>query len=74
MPDEIDDRATALRIACGRDDTGRLVEQYVGERLRADPRAVDLDEIAAFDERVQLATHTVDGHATCLDQLISLAP
>ena len=44
--DEVDDGRRALRVARGRDDAGGLVEQHVGERLRRDRLAVELDAVA----------------------------
>ena len=55
VPDEIDDGRTPLRVARGRHDPERLVEQDVCELLLPDPLAVDLDHVARGDERVQLA-------------------
>jgi uncharacterized protein with GYD domain len=71
--DEINDGAAALRIACGRHDSRRFVEQHVRERLQLDEVAVDLDAVARLDERVQLAGLAVDGHTAGLDQLVGLA-
>ena len=53
---------------------GGLVEQHVGEPLRRDRLAVDLDAVARLDERVQLPRLAVDAHAAGLDQLVGAAP
>src|SRR5436190_7740925 len=71
--DEFDDGAAALRVAGGGDHAGRLVQEHVGERLEVDGPAVELDAVAALDERVQLSGLAVDGHAARLDQLVGLA-
>ena len=44
--DEVDDRRSALGVACGRDRAARLVEEDVAERLLADETAVDTDVVA----------------------------
>ena len=53
--DEVDDGRPALRIARGRDDAGRLVQEDVGEALLRERPAVELDPVVRGDERVQLA-------------------
>jgi len=68
--DEVDDRRPALRVARGRDDARRLVQEHVAERLLRDPLTVDLDDVGARDERVQLAGLAVDPDAPRLDQLV----
>ena len=70
VPDEIDDRRAALRVARRRDDPERLVEQDVRELLLADAVAVDLDDVPRGDERVELTAPTVDGDPARLDQLV----
>ena len=50
--DEVDHRATAARIARGRDHAGGLVQQDVGELLLGERLAVELDDILRGDERV----------------------
>jgi uncharacterized protein with GYD domain len=50
------------------------VEQQVRKPLLRDLAPVDLDAIAAFDERVQLSGLAVHRHAAGLDQLVGLAP
>ena len=50
------------------------MQQDVGERLLGDGLAVDLDEVASLDERVQLPGLAVHEHAAGLDQLVGLAP
>ena len=72
--DELDDGRAAAGIARRGDDTGGLVQQQVGKPLLRDGPPVDLDAVAARDERVQLARRTVDAHAARLDQLVCLAP
>src|SRR5262249_48789843 len=62
------------RIARGRDDTGRLVEEDVREALLRDPLPVHLDAVTLADERVQLSALAIDGHAARLDQLVGLSP
>ena len=52
--DLVDDGGASLRVARGRDHAGGFVQQHVGEPLLRDGLAVDLDEVAAADERVQL--------------------
>jgi uncharacterized protein with GYD domain len=71
--DERDDGRPALRVANGGDDPRGLVQEHVGERLRLDVLAVDLDVVAGRDEGVQLARLTVDGHPPGLDQLVGAA-
>jgi hypothetical protein len=71
---ELDDGRPALRIACGRDDPGRLVQQHVPERLRDEEPPVEIDDVALLDERVQPGRHAVDPHAAPLDQLVGAAP
>ena len=71
--DEPDDRRPTLRVARGRDDTGRLVEEHVGERLLVQRPAVEADVVGRLDERVQLPGLAVDGHSAGLDQLVRLA-
>jgi uncharacterized RDD family membrane protein YckC len=71
--DEIDDGRTAVRVACGRDDARRLVQEHVGEPLRRKRKAVELDDVPGLDERVQLPRLAVHGHAACLDQLVGAA-
>ena len=73
MVDQLDDGAPALRVARGRDGAGRLVQEHIGERLQLERRAVQLDPVAALDERVQLPRLAVDGHAAGLDQLVGAA-
>ena len=68
--DELDDRRPALRVAGGRHDSGRLVQQHVREPLQLDALSVDLDAVARGDERVQLSGLAVDAHAPGLDQLV----
>ena len=70
VTDEVDDRRSALRVARGRDDAERLVEQDVGQLLLADRLAVDLDDVPRGDEGVQLAALAVDRDAARLDQLV----
>ena len=55
VADERDDGGPALRVACGRDDAGRLVQEHVAELLLRDPLTVHLDDVARLHERVQLA-------------------
>ena len=74
MVDLIDDGRASLRVARGRDDAGGLVQQHVREPLLRDGLAVDLDDVGAADERVQLAGLAVHAHAPGLDQLVGLAP
>ena len=62
-----------MRVASGRDDTGRLVEQHVRERLRRDTLAVDLDGVAQAHDRVQLAAHSVDENPPGDDELVGTA-
>ncbi len=68
--DEIDHGSPTVRIARGRDETGRLVQKDVREPLRLNPLPVDLDAVACADVAVQAAGLAVDGHATSLDQLV----
>ena len=72
--DEGDDRGPPLGVARGRDDTGRLVQQHVGELLLGDAPAVHLDDVGGGDERVQLPGLPVHGHAAGLDQVVGAAP
>ena len=70
--DEADHRRPSLRVAGGRDDARRLVQEHVGELLLRDRLAVDLDGVVGLDERVQLPRLAVDEHAAGLDQLVRL--
>ena len=70
VPDEVDDRRAALRVARRRDDAERLVEQDVRELLLADAVAVDLDDVPGGDEGVELTALTVDRDPARLDQLV----
>jgi hypothetical protein len=45
VPHELDDGWTALRIASSGDDSGRLVQEHVGEGLCRDAAAVDLNDV-----------------------------
>ena len=72
--DEPDDRGPTLRVARSGDGAGRLVQEHVGQPLQLDPAPVELDPVAALDERVQLPRLAVDRHAAGLDQLVGLAP
>jgi uncharacterized protein with GYD domain len=73
VTDELDDRWAALRVAEGRHHARRLVQQDVGELLRSDGAAVDLDAVTRIDVRIQLSGLTVDVDATGLDQLVGAA-
>src|SRR5919201_1461480 len=72
--DEVDDGPPPLRVACGRDGAGGLVEEDVGERLRLERAAVELDPVRGADEGVQLARLAVDRDPAGLDQLVGAAP
>ena len=61
-----------VRVAGGRDDAGRLVQQDVGELLRRERAAVELDPVARRDERVELAGLAV--HRTRPALISSSAP
>ncbi len=74
VADEVDDRAPPVRIVRRRHDAGRLVEEHVGEGLRRERLAVELDGVVRLDERVELARLAVDEDAARLDQLVGLAP
>jgi hypothetical protein len=74
VPDEVDDRRTALRIACGGDDAGRLVEKDVREPLRLDSLPVQFDDVARGDEGVQLTVLPVDANAAGLDEVVGASP
>ena len=63
----------SLRVARGRDDARRLVEQQVREPLQRDLAAVDLDAVGLLDEGVELARLAVDADAAGLDQVVGLA-
>ena len=71
--DEVDHRRTPCGVARRRDRPHRLVQQDVGELLRADELPVDLDAILPLDEGVQLSRLAVDGDAAGLDQLVGAA-
>ncbi len=71
---ELHDRGTSLRIACGRDRSGRLVQQDIPQLLQRDRLAVDLDSVVRLDEGVQLPRLTVDRDAALLDQLVCATP
>ena len=49
--DELDDGRAPVRVARGRDDARRLVQEDVRERLPLDALAVDLDDVARTDQR-----------------------
>ena len=70
MGDEAHDGRPSLRVAGGRDDARRLVQEDVRERLRGDLGAVDLDAVCALHERRQARHLAVHGHAACADQLL----
>src|SRR5712691_7457859 len=72
VADEVDDRATRVRIARSGDDPGGLVQQHVRELLLRDGPAVYLDAVVLGDERVQLSAPTVHSYAAGLDQLVGL--
>ena len=72
--DEADDGGPTLRVARRRDDSGRLVQKNVGELLRDEKPAVEIDDVTLLDEGVQLAAHTVHAHAAGLDQLVGAPP
>lgn len=58
---EADDGRPSVRVSGGGDDAGRLVEEEVGQRLRFDRAAVDLDAVASLYERGEardLAVHS----------------
>jgi len=74
MLDELDDRRASLRVAGGRDDSGRLVEEHVRKRLLVQPLAVQAHVVGCLDERVQLSGLAVDGHPAGLDQLVGFPP
>jgi hypothetical protein len=67
---ELDNRGTALWIACGRHDACRLVQEQIGEPLQRHRRTVDLDAVVRLDKRVQLTRLSVDEHAARLDQIV----
>ena len=46
VADEVDDGSARMGVARGGDRAGGLVEQHVGELLRRDRLAVDLDAVA----------------------------
>jgi len=73
MVDELDDGASPLRVARRRDRPGRLVQQHVGQRLELDRLAVELDQVPALDECVQLPRLAVHRHTAGLDQLVGAA-
>ena len=72
MLDEIDDGGAPLRVAGGRDDAGRLVQEHVRELLLCDRLPVDFDAVGGLHERVQLAGLAVDEHTPSLDQIVRL--
>ena len=53
--DEVDHCPPSLRVAHGRDDACRLVQEHVCEPLLLEQPPVDLDAVAGLDERVELA-------------------
>ncbi len=61
--DELDDRGPPVRVARGRDDSRRLVQEDVRERLRQEEPPVEVDDVALLDERVQPRVDAVDAHA-----------
>jgi uncharacterized protein with GYD domain len=71
---EVDYGWPPMRVTGGRDHTGRLVQEDVGERLELDPATVDLDPVTRGDEGVQLPRLPVDGDAARLDQDVGAAP
>ena len=74
VPDETDHGRPSLRVASRRHDPGRLVQENVGEPLRSDVRAVDLDHVGLADERVEPPRLAVDADSSCLDQLVRASP
>jgi hypothetical protein len=64
--DELDDRGPPVRIARGRDDSRRLVQEDVRERLRDEEPSVEVDHVALLDKRVQPRIHAVDAHRPVL--------
>ena len=60
VADEADDGRPPVRVARGRDDARRLVQEHVGEPLRRERPPVELDPAARLDERVQLPGLAVD--------------
>jgi hypothetical protein len=50
------------------------VQEDVRQPLRREPLAVELDDVVHLVEGFQPARLAVHGHASCLDQLVSLAP
>ncbi len=71
--DELDDGRPASRVAGGRHDARRLVEEHVREPLPRDLASVDLDTVGRDDEGVQLPRLAVDADAAGLDQLVGAA-
>ena len=67
---EIDDRPPPLRIARGRHDTRRLVQEHVCEPLPLDARTVDLDDVVPPDHGVQLPRLAVHAHTAVADELV----
>ena len=67
---ELDDGRAALRVARGRDDAGRLVQQHVGEPLRLELPAVELDAVAAPTNVLSCPGSPLTRHPAGLDQLV----
>ena len=67
---EIDDGPPPLRIARGRHDARRLVQEHVREPLPLDARTVDLDDVVPPDDGVQLPLLAVHAHTSVADELV----
>ena len=68
--DEPDDGRATVRVARGRHDAGRLVQEDVREGLPLDALAVDLDDVPRPDVRVQLPGSPVHADAPRADELV----
>ena len=67
---EVHDSPSPLRVARGRHDTRRLVQEHVSEPLPLDARSVDLDDVVPPDDGVQLPRLAVNAHAPVEDELV----
>ncbi len=73
VADELDDGWSPVRIPCGCENAGGLVEENVRKRLGVDRAAVDLDPVARRDEGRQARHVSVYANTARPDQLVGAA-
>ena len=74
MLDEPDDRGPPVRVARGRDDARRLVQEDVRKRLRQEEPPVEVDDVAFLDVGAEAGGDAVDADAAALDELVRAPP